>query len=164
MSVLPILKWPDERLSTPCERVSALDPALETLAADMLETMYDAPGRGLAGPQVGAMIRMFVMDTGWRDGTPTPAVMVNPEIAETSDESEDLDEGCLSIPGITARVTRSAKVRMRWMSLDGMVHDEWLDGAAARVAQHEFDHLDGIVTLDRLDGEARAEAEKAYAG
>lgn len=162
MSILPIVRWPDPRLKAPC--VPAVDEDLRRLAADMLDTMYAAPGRGLAGPQVGAMIRLFVMDAGWKEGAATPLVMVNPEIVAVSDAVVAMDEGCLSIPGVTTRITRPERVRLRWTDLDGMAHDAWMDGAAARIAQHEYDHLDGIVTFDRLDPPARAAAEAEYAG
>lgn len=162
MSVLPIVKWPDPRLSTPCAPVAGGD--VRELAADMLETMYAAPGRGLAGPQVGAMIRLFVMDAGWKEGTPTPLVMLDPEIVEASEEVVAMDEGCLSIPGVTTTVTRPVRVRLRWTDLEGVAHDEWMEGASARIAQHEYDHLDGIVTFDRLDPPARSVAEAEYAG
>ena len=162
MSVLPIVKWPDPRLSTPCAPKAGGD--VRELAADMLETMYAAPGRGLAGPQVGAMIRLFVMDAGWKEGTPTPLVMLDPEIVEASEEVVAMDEGCLSIPGVTTTVTRPERVRLRWTDLEGVAHDEWMEGASARIAQHEYDHLDGIVTFDRLDPPARSVAEAEYAG
>jgi peptide deformylase len=156
--ILPILRWPDARLSTPC-RPAVLDDALRTLAADMLETMYAAPGRGLAAPQVGRLERMFVMDVGWKDGSPLPVVMVNPEMLQLSDQRMAGPEGCLSIPGPTTIVERAAEVRMRWTDLDGTLHEELLTGFAAICAQHEYDHLDGILTLDRLSQEARVQAE-----
>ena len=86
MSVLEILRWPDPRLMEICPQIAEITPEIETLAADMLETMYAAPGRGLAGPQVGAMVRMFVMDTGWKEGKPDPLVCINPMLQEVSEE------------------------------------------------------------------------------
>ncbi|WP_102225997.1 peptide deformylase [Acidimangrovimonas sediminis] len=162
MSLLPIVTWPDPRLSRRCNPVATVDDGIRSLAEDMLETMYDAPGRGLAGPQVGAMFRLFVMDATWRDGRPAPRIVINPAIVAGSDETVAMDEVCLSIPGVTARVTRPARVRMRWTGIDGAARDEWFDGPAARIVQHEFDHLDGIVTFHRLDPEARAAAEEGY--
>lgn len=156
--ILPILHWPDARLSTPAAP-SELTDDLRALAADMLETMYAAPGRGLAAPQVGRLERLFVMDVGWKDGSAMPIVMVNPEILQLSDRVMAGPEGCLSIPGPTPIVERAAEVRMRWTDLDGAMHDELLTGFAAICAQHEYDHLDGIVTLDRLSREARVQAE-----
>ncbi len=156
--ILPILRWPDPRLSQPC-RPAELSEDLRQLAADMLETMYAAPGRGLAAPQVGRLLRVFVMDVTWKEGARTPVVMVNPEVLWSSDQRRVGPEGCLSIPGPTTQVERAEAVRMRWTDLDGGVRDETLTGFAAICAQHEYDHLDGILTLDRLSPEARAQAE-----
>lgn len=158
MTILPILRWPDPRLSTPCAP-AVLGEGLRRLAADMLETMYAAPGRGLAAPQVGRLVRMFVMDTTWKEGRRDPVVMVNPVMLAAPAARAAGPEGCLSIPGPTTVVERAETVAMRWTDLDGAVHEARLDGFAAICAQHEFDHLDGILTLDRLSPEARARAE-----
>lgn len=155
MSVLPLVLWPDARLTTPCAAAVA-DEATRRLAADMLETMYAAPGRGLAAPQVGHLVRMFVMDTGWKDGRPNPRVVLNPEILWQSDTMVTGPEGCLSIPGITAQVPRAAAVRMRWTDLDGQEFHEILTRFDAICAQHEADHLDGRLMFDRLDAAERA--------
>ena len=155
--LLPILRWPDPRLSQPCAP-AVLDDALRALAADMLETMYAAPGRGLAAPQVGHLVRMFVMDVAWKTGTPAPMVFVNPEV-ELLGTLVSGAEGCLSIPGPLTEVERSALVRVRWTDLQGQRQEAVLDGFAAICVQHEYDHLDGILTLDRLSPEARAKAE-----
>ena len=160
--MLPILRWPDPRLASPCAPVAEVTPELRALAADMLETMYAAPGRGLAGPQVGAMLRLFVMDVTWKEGRPDPQVIINPEIEPLGDEVATRAEGCLSLPGILTEITRPARVRMRWRDLDGVSHDAELAEFAAVCAQHEADHLDGIVTLMRLAPEARAAAEAEY--
>lgn len=164
MSVLPILRWPDPRLSQVCAPVGAVTDAMRALAGDMLDTMYAAPGRGLAGPQVGAMVRVFVMDTGWKDGAPSPVVVIDPVIEWASDEVAQGDEGCLSIPGVTAQVTRPISVRMRWRDLSDHLVTETLTGFAATCAQHEVDHLDGIVTLTRIGADQRAILEGAYRG
>ena len=163
MALLPILRWPDARLSRRCDPVTAIDDTIGRLAADMLETMYAAPGRGLAGPQVGAMLRIFVMDVSWKEGTPDPVVVVNPEITWRADDLAEGAEGCLSIPGVTALVTRPTTIRLRWTGLDGVLREETLTGFAATCAQHEYDHLDGLVTFDRLPTEARARLEAEYA-
>ncbi len=160
--ILPILRWPDPRLGQPCAP-AALGGALRQLAADMLETMYAAPGRGLAAPQVGRLVRMFVMDTTWKDGRRAPVVMVNPVVLALSSTRVAGPEGCLSIPGPTTVVDRAESVTMRWTDLDGALHEAALTGFAAICAQHEFDHLDGILTLDRLSPEARARAEAEVA-
>lgn len=155
MSVLPLVLWPDARLTTPCAPALA-DEATRQLAADMLDTMYAAPGRGLAAPQVGHLLRLFVMDTGWKDGRPNPRVVLNPEILWQSDTMVTGPEGCLSIPGITAQVPRAAAVRMRWTDLDGQEFHEILTRFDAICAQHEADHLDGRLMFDRLDAAERA--------
>lgn len=155
--LLPILRWPDPRLSRLCAP-AVLDDDLRALAADMLETMYAAPGRGLAAPQVGRLVRMFVMDVAWKTGEPTPMVFVNPEI-ELLGAPVPGPEGCLSIPGPVTQVARAPQVRARWTDLQGQRHEVLLDGFAAVCVQHEYDHLDGILTLDRLAPDARAKAE-----
>ncbi len=161
MSVLPILTWPDARLAETC---APCTPAEETrrLAQAMLDTMYAAPGRGLAAPQIGRMIRLFVMDVTWKEGTPAPQVFLNPEITWRSEATATGEEGCLSIPGITTQITRPAEIDLRWQDLDGQAHSGRFDGFAAACIQHETDHLDGVLTLDRLTPEARAEAVAAY--
>lgn len=161
--IRPVLLWPDPVLSTPCAPVTSITEEIRTLAADMLESMYAAPGRGLAAPQVGVSLRLFVMDTTWKDGTKDPVVMVNPEIIAASEARITGPEGCLSIPGVVAQVERAETVRMRWTSLDGDACEKLLDGFAAICAQHELDHLDGLVTFDRIASEARAELERTYA-
>ncbi|MFC3085149.1 peptide deformylase [Tabrizicola soli] len=155
--LLPILRWPDPRLSRLCAP-AVLDDDLRALAADMLETMYAAPGRGLAAPQVGRLVRMFVMDVAWKTGEPAPMVFVNPEI-ELLGAPVPSPEGCLSIPGPVTQVARAPQVRARWTDLQGQRHEALLDGFAAVCVQHEYDHLDGILTLDRLAPDARAKAE-----
>jgi peptide deformylase len=156
MSVLPILRWPDPRLADTCAPVDGITPEIETLAADMLETMYAAPGRGLAGPQVGAMLRLFVMDTGWKEGRPDPIVCINPMLQEVSEDRAVASEGCLSIPGVSAEISRPARVQMIWTGLNGGRFVQGFDGFAAACVQHELDHLDGVVTFDHLDAETRA--------
>jgi peptide deformylase len=156
MSILPILKWPDPRLAEICAPVEEITPEIERLAADMLETMYDAPGRGLAGPQVGVMQRIFVMDAGWKEGKPDPIVCINPMLQEVSEVRVTGTEGCLSIPGVTAKVSRPAQVQMTWTGLNGGRYVQSFDGFGALCAQHELDHLDGVVTLDYLSADDRA--------
>ena len=162
MTLLPIVTWPDPLLREVCVPVADGED-LHELARDMLETMYDAPGRGLAAPQVGVTKRVFVMDCGWKQGAHAPRVCINPEITQASRDMASDEEGCLSIPGVLARVDRPATVVLRYRDADGVRHEIALQGFEARCAQHELDHLDGIVTLDRLAPDARAEAERAYA-
>lgn len=156
--ILPILHWPDDRLSTPC-RPAVLDDDLRAFSADLLETIYAAPGRGLAAPQVGRLERLFVMDATWREGVPSPMVLINPKIIHLSDQRAQGPEGCLSIPVPTTTVERAVEVRMQWTDLQGAKQEAQLTGFSAICAQHEYDHLDGILTLDRLSPEARALAE-----
>ncbi|OAN78461.1 peptide deformylase [Sulfitobacter sp. EhC04] len=164
MSILPILKWPDARLTETCAPVAGITPEIEMLAADMLETMYAAPGRGLAGPQVGAMLRLFVMDVGWKEGKPDPLVCINPMLQEVGEDRADNEEGCLSIPGVTAIVNRPSRVQMVWTGLNGGRFVQSFEGFAAVCAQHELDHLDGVVTFDHLDHDTRAALLAEYEG
>lgn len=159
-----IVLWPDPVLAARCTAIGAIDDEVRKLAADMLDTMYAAPGRGLAAPQVGVARRLFVMDTAWKDGEPAPVVMVNPEIVAESADRATGPEGCLSIPGVTADVERAQAVTLRWMTLDGETREEALTGFDAICAQHELDHLDGIVTFDRVLPALRAELERDYLG
>lgn len=160
MSVLPILRWPDARLGQVCAPVKG---DAGTLARDMLETMYAADGRGLAAPQVGQMLRLFVMDVGWKDGASDPLIFINPEVTETSGDLATRDEGCLSIPGVLVPVCRPAEVTMRWYGMDGTQAMRRFGGFAAACLQHEMDHLDGVVTFDHMDPDRRAMLEADYA-
>ncbi|WP_299702144.1 peptide deformylase [uncultured Tateyamaria sp.] len=162
MSLREILTWPHSCLQAICEPVEVITPAIRSLAADMLDTMYAAPGRGLAAPQVGELLRLFVMDATWKEGDPSPVICINPDILDRGTEIVGADEGCLSIPGVMAHVERPTSVRMVWTDLEGMVHDQWLSGFHALCAQHELDHLDGIVTLDQVDAAQRAAILSAY--
>ncbi|MDG1168351.1 MAG: peptide deformylase [Sulfitobacter sp.] len=162
MSVLPILRWPDPRLAEICSPIDDITPEIETLAADMLETMYAAPGRGLAGPQVGAMRRIFVMDTGWKEGKSDPIVCINPMLQEISEERATAEEGCLSIPGVTAQISRPAQVQMVWTGLNGGRYVQGFAGFAAVCVQHELDHLDGVVTFDHLTAADRSDLIAKY--
>ena len=162
MAVLPILRWPDARLSTRCAEVGEVTPAEVALEGDLLDTMYAAPGRGLAAPQVGVLQRIFVMDTGWKDGPRAPRAFIDPDIFWMSEDRVVGPEGCLSLPGLTTEISRARAVHLRWTGLDGKLHEDRLVGFDAICAQHEFDHLDGIVTLHRLSAEARARAEAEY--
>jgi peptide deformylase len=163
VSVLPIRRWPDPVLSCRCAPVADAAEVAD-LAQDMLETMYAAPGRGLAAPQVGISLRLFVMDVTWKEGAPSPVICVNPEILDRADARVTGPEGCLSIPGVTADVPRAPWIVLRWTTPEGATREERLEGAAAICAQHEHDHLDGIVTFDRIEADQRAALEAEYAG
>ena len=151
MSVRPLVFHPDPRLKKVCPPVPAITDEIRLLADDMLATMYDAPGIGLAAPQVGAQARLFVMDcVREEDAPPQPMVLVNPEITWASEETSTYEEGCLSIPEQFADVTRPAQVTMRWLGLDGKTHEQVFDGLWATCAQHELDHLNGKLFIDHL--------------
>ena len=112
MSVLPIVAWPDQRLSTVCTPVQGIDDDLRRLVGDMFETMYDAPGRGLAAPQVGVLSRVFVMDATWKEGEMTPLACINPSIKPMVEAHSTNEEACLSIVGVGADVTRSNQISL----------------------------------------------------
>lgn len=142
--------WPDPVLAQKAAPLSA-DAGAAALAADMLDTMYAAQGRGLAAPQVGVLSRLFVMDATWKTGLKTPEIFLNPEILWQSPETCPSTEGCLSIPGQEVTVTRSQAIILRWTTPDGVIAAQKLTGFRAICAQHEIDHLDGIVTLTRAN-------------
>ncbi|MGB3316197.1 MAG: peptide deformylase [Albidovulum sp.] len=151
MTIRPILIHPDPRLKKLCDPVTEITDDLRAAAEDMLETMYDAPGVGLAGPQVGLMSRILVMDCiKDPEAKPRPMVLMNPEVTWTSDETNTYEEGCLSIPEQYADITRPKEVKVRWLGLDGATHEEEFDGLWATCVQHEIDHLDGKLFIDYL--------------
>ena len=151
MSVKDILIHPDPRLKKLASPVDAITAELRVLADDMLETMYDAPGIGLAAPQVGVLKRLIVLDcVKDEDATPQPTAMFNPEITWLSEETNVYEEGCLSIPEQYGEVTRPAEVRVTWLDLDGKPHEEQFDGLWATCVQHEIDHLNGKLFIDHL--------------
>jgi len=146
-----ILIHPDPRLKAVATPVDTVDKELAALADDMLETMYDAPGIGLAAPQLGVMKRMLVMDCVKDDmAAPEPMVLINPTVIATSEETSVYDEGCLSIPEQYAEVERPATVKVEWMSLDGKTVQQEFDGLWATCVQHEIDHLNGKLFIDYL--------------
>jgi peptide deformylase len=154
MAIRPILEVPDPRLKTVSTPVETFDDDLRSLVADMFETMYDAPGIGLAAIQVGVPKRVLVIDlqNEGEDGEPvrTPRVFINPEILDPSDEHTLYNEGCLSVPDQYAEVERPSTIRARWQDLDGKVHEEAMDGLMATCLQHEMDHLEGVLFIDHL--------------
>jgi peptide deformylase len=151
MSVRHILLHPDPRLKKRADPVISVTPELRATASDMLDTMYDAPGIGLAGPQIGLMSRIIVMDCVKNpDLAPRPIVLLNPEILWSSEDLNTYEEGCLSLPEHYADVQRPAEVRVRWMDLDGATQQEHFTGLWATCAQHEIDHLEGKLFIDYL--------------
>jgi peptide deformylase len=146
-----ILIHPDPRLKKMCDPVPDISDELRSLADDMLETMYAAPGIGLAAPQVGVLSRLLVMDCVKEEGaSPQPVVMFNPEIVAASDELNTYEEGCLSIPEQFADVTRPAEVELRWIDQNGEEQQKVFDGLWATCVQHEIDHLNGKLFIDYL--------------
>lgn len=147
MAILEILEFPDPRLRTVAKPVDTVDDALRQLIDDMLETMYDAQGIGLAATQVNVHRRLLVLDVS--ETRDAPRVYVNPEIVAT-DGSETCEEGCLSVPGIYAEVSRAANVRVAALDRNGEPFEEDLDGLHAICLQHEMDHLEGKLFVDYL--------------
>lgn len=146
---MPILIHPDPRLKKVCTAVPDLSDDLRALAKNMLATMYDAPGVGLAAPQVGVLERLIVLDC-IKDGDPEPMVMFNPEVLSSSDDLNTYEEGCLSIPEQFAEVTRPAEVRVGWLDENGTPQEKDFDGLWATCVQHEIDHLNGKLFIDYL--------------
>ncbi|MCJ8157335.1 peptide deformylase [Sphingomonas sp. LaA6.9] len=155
MAILPILETPDPRLRTISKPVDKVDDELRALIDDMFETMYDAPGIGLAAIQVGVPKRVLVIDLQEpeEEGGPAvrkPLVFINPELFDPSEEMAVYSEGCLSVPDQYADVIRPAEISARWLDYDGKPHEERLDGLLATCIQHEMDHLEGILFIDHL--------------
>jgi peptide deformylase len=149
MALLEILEFPDRRLIQPAAPVAVVDDDLKRLLDDMLETMYDAPGIGLAAPQVGVQRRAFVADLG-EEGDRRPLYVINPEIVWRSAETATAEEGCLSLPQQYGEVTRPTAIRLRHQDLAGESREIEAEGLLARCLQHEVDHLDGILFIDHL--------------
>jgi peptide deformylase len=170
MAIREILEVPDPRLKQVSKPVEAFDAELKALVADMFETMYEAPGIGLAAIQVGVPLRVLVIDLQPEDEDAEPEechshgdhvhyhrpskrephVFVNPEILDPSEDLATYNEGCLSVPEIYAEVDRPATCRVRWQDLDGTVHEQDMDGLMATCIQHEIDHLEGVLFIDHL--------------
>jgi peptide deformylase len=149
MAVLEIIEAPDRRLITPSAPVEHIDEDLLRLLDDMLETMYAAPGIGLAAPQVGVLRRAFVADLGG-EGERTPIYVINPEIIARSESVNVAEEGCLSLPKQFGEVARFDQVRVRYLDREGATREIEADGLLARCLQHEIDHLNGVLFVDHL--------------
>jgi peptide deformylase len=155
MAILPIVEVPDPRLRQISSPVEKVDADVHALVADMFETMYAAPGIGLAAIQVGVAKRILVIDLQEPEeegGEPVrdPRVFINPEILEHSDRDVPYTEGCLSVPDQYAEVDRPDWIRARWLDLDGKVREEEIEGLLATCLQHEMDHLEGVLFIDHL--------------
>lgn len=154
-----ILVLGDPVLRERSAEVTVFDRPLAKLAKRMIRIMHEAPGVGLAAPQIGVLQRVLVYDVGEEE--PDPRVLVNPVFDELSEETEELDEGCLSLPGVTMPVTRPVSLRVRGADVTGAAVDFHAEGFEARVIQHEADHLDGVLIIDRTTRSARAAAMRA---
>ena len=152
MALLPIITAPDPRLKTVASRVDAVDDDIRRLMDDMLETVYAAPGVGLAAPQVGISKRVIVVDVARTGDAPEPMQMANPEIIEASSERSTVEEGCLSLPEHFAEVKRPERVRIRYLDRENEIRERDMDGFLATCIQHEMDHLDGILFVDHISG------------
>ena len=149
MSLMKICTYPDEVLRKKAEPVEQIDESIVKLVNDMAETMYNEPGVGLAANQVGVLKRVAVIDVDYTDGKPNLIVLINPEIIEKEGVSQ-IDEGCLSLPGVTEPVERAAKVRVRALDMHGKEQEIIAEGFFSHAVQHELDHLDGVLLIDHL--------------
>ena len=163
MTIRPLVILPDTRLRLASEPVGPVTDEIRTLAADMLETMYDAPGVGLAAIQIGVPKRVVTIDTSKDENDRHPQVFLNPEIVWASEEKRIYDEGCLSIPEFYGEVERPDRVRVRFRDLDGATQEIEADGLLATCIQHEIDHLDGVLFIDHLSKLKRDRVVKKFA-
>lgn len=150
MAKLPILVAPDSRLKTKAKPVAQVDDRIRRLTEDMLETMYDAPGIGLAAPQIGILERIVVIDVAGKDEPRAPMRLINPEITWVSEDLQTAEEGCLSLPEQWAEVVRPAEVKVRYLDETGARREKHATGLLAVCLQHEIDHLDGVLFVDHL--------------
>ena len=163
MTIRPLVILPDARLRLASEPVGPVTDEIRTLATDMLETMYDAPGVGLAAIQIGVPKRVVTIDTSKDENDRQPQVFLNPEIVWSSEEKRVYDEGCLSIPEYYGEVERPDRVRVRFRDLDGAEREIEADGLLATCIQHEIDHLDGVLFIDHLSKLKRDRVVKKFA-
>jgi len=150
MAVLEIRQYPDPVLKSKCRPVEEITPEIDALIEDMFETMYDAPGVGLAAPQVGVPLRLCVIDVGEEGVDTGRIVLINPELVELSGDEITAEEGCLSVKGHYANVTRYSHAKVRALDRDGNEIVVGSDGLLGRALQHELDHLDGVLFIDRM--------------
>lgn len=165
MPLRPILVIPDTRLRQVADHVPAVDDTMRALVDDMFETMYKAPGIGLAAPQVGVMQRVVVLDVAKRaneDAKAEPMVFINPEVTWASDEMSIYEEGCLSIPDFYEEVERPAVVHVSYLDRDGQPQNIEADGILATCLQHEIDHLNGVLFIDYISRLKRTRVMKKF--
>ena len=166
MAIREIIILPDKQLRLVSRSIQKVTPEVRRLADDMFETMYAAPGIGLAAIQVGQPVRLITMDLAKKEENgevnPQPRVFINPEILSSSEETSIYEEGCLSIPEYYEEVERPARVRVRFTDLDGKVHEEDAEGIYATCIQHEIDHLNGVLFIDYLSKLKRDRVHKKF--
>jgi peptide deformylase len=150
MTIRPLIFLPEPILKAPSRKLERVDAEIRKLAFDMLETMYDAPGIGLAAVQIGEPVRMLVIDLAKDPEPKAPQVFINPEVVWSSDERNVYEEGCLSIPDYYADVERPASVKVRHIDIDGKEREITAEGLFATCLQHEIDHLNGILFIDHI--------------
>jgi peptide deformylase len=150
MALREILKLPDKRLRLVSEPVKRIDAGIRALVEDMFETMYDAPGIGLAAVQIGVAKRVVTVDLSKKDEAQEPRVFINPEITFASDETAIHEEGCLSIPEFYEEVERPLQVKVKYLDLDGKAHEVEAEGLFATCLQHEIDHINGVLFIDHI--------------
>ncbi|HVP99517.1 MAG TPA: peptide deformylase [Roseiarcus sp.] len=150
MALRHIITLPDPKLRLVSKKIERVDASLQNLMDDMVETMHDAPGVGLAAIQVAEPIRLLVVDVARKEEAPNPQVFLNPELLWSSDERSTYEEGCLSIPEYYAEVERPASVRVRYLDRNGEAKEVVAEGLLATVLQHEIDHLDGVLFIDHI--------------
>jgi peptide deformylase len=163
MALRDIIILPDKRLRLVSEPVGKITAEIRALVEDMFESMYEAPGIGLAAIQVGVPKRVVTMDLSHKEGERVPRVYINPEIVWSSDEPSVYEEGCLSIPEIHEDVERPARVRFRYLDLDGKPHETEAEGLFATCIQHEIDHLNGVLFIDHISKLKRGRIIKKFA-
>lgn len=163
MAIRDIIILPDTQLRLVSKPIEKITPDIRALVDDMFETMYDAPGIGLAAIQVAQPLRLITMDLSKKEGETEPRVFINPEILSVSEELSVYEEGCLSIPEYYEEVERPAQVRVRFMDIDGKIHEEDADGLYATCIQHEIDHLNGVLFVDYLSKLKRDRVNKKFA-
>jgi peptide deformylase len=162
MAIREIIQLPDKRLRLVSEPVAKIDTEVKKLVADMFETMYAAPGVGLAAVQVGVPTRVVTIDATRGEEEKQPVTLINPEIVWASEETNLEQEGCLSIPEFTDEVERPARVKARFQDLEGRTLEVEAEGLFARVLQHEIDHINGVLFIDRLSKLKRSRVEKKF--
>ncbi len=162
MAIRPLVILPDPQLKLVSEPVTVIDDALKALVADMFDTMYDAPGIGLAAIQIGVAKRVVTMDLAGKDEEKAPMVFLNPEIVWASEEKKPWNEGCLSIPEYYEDVERPDRVRVRFMNMTGEMQEAEADGLLSVCLQHEIDHLNGVLFIDHLSRLKRERCVKKF--